>query len=397
MKIAGLLTSKSVPILLIIIAMVLSWLELGQIACIPLIITLIFLTVSVNKSTTKQVDISQSDTPDNELMTAEAWMVAASTLDGVFNDLDKDLDQACDVIKSATNSISGSLTGLNNASTNQQAVLNEMVTDLINVTQSSSDEHHQQTDGLSISADESGTIIEGFINTIDSLQAETRGMSDEFGSMFQQAQAISHSLNSVNEITSQTNLLALNAAIEAARAGEAGRGFAVVADEVRALSQKTAEFSKNISEDTRKIINTIQNVSERVENISNYDLKEAHDSRQRVDEIWNSITKLNSNVVDKINTVSNISTGIREHVQSGVISLQFEDITSQLIGHIRNRIYTIKRLSIQLSSCISSLDDQHALAAMLVKLQEESAQAMETIGESAISQKNIDTGSVDLF
>ncbi|HIF51302.1 MAG TPA: hypothetical protein EYQ42_07255 [Thiotrichaceae bacterium] len=222
-------------------------------------------------------------------------------------------------------------------------------------------------------------------------------MSSDFVTITDQAKTISTSLKSVNEITSQTNLLALNAAIEAARAGEAGRGFAVVADEVRHLSQKTELFNKQISEDTRKIIEAIENVSKRVNIISKYDLETAHESRQRIDEIWASMSNLNLSVVDKTHVISDISNGISEHVQTGVISLQFEDITSQLIAHIRNRIYTIKKLSIQLTSCISSLDDHQTLNTMLGQLQEESDAAMQTLGESSIKQQNIDTGSVDLF
>lgn len=404
MKIQGLLKKlahPSVPILFIIIAIGLSLSGQTTFACIPLVITLIILAPTLKKKSTTEVSPDkpddQSEISTLEDLNAEAWMITATTLDGVFNDLDKDLNQAGDVIKSATNSIAGTLTGLENASSSQQAVLTSMIDELLQVTKSSNEEHEEQTKGIDNSAKESGTIINGFINTIDSIQSETKHMSNEFVSITEQAKTISDTLKSVNEITSQTNLLALNAAIEAARAGEAGRGFAVVADEVRHLSQKTDQFNKHISEDTRKIIDSIEMVSSRIDTITEYDLETAHESRQRVDDIWNSISNLNASVVDKTKTVSELSEGIGNHIHTGVISLQFEDITSQLIEHIRNRIYTIKNLSMQLTSCINSMDDHNAFRAMVGKLEQQSKAAMETLGQSSIKQQNIDTGSVDLF
>jgi methyl-accepting chemotaxis protein len=396
------LTHHSVLIMLIVIAMGLSLLNQGAaLTCIPLAITLIILLATFKKKPATEIPSSQTESKSDEDdfldLNAEAWMITATTLDSVFSDLDKDLNQAVDVIKSAANSIAGTLTGLDDASSSQQAVLTAMIDELLEVTHSNDDEHLEQTNGLNNSAKESGTIINGFINTIDSIQSETKHMSDEFVSITEQAKTISGTLTSVNEITSQTNLLALNAAIEAARAGEAGRGFAVVADEVRHLSQKTDQFNKQISEDTRKIIDAIGNVSSRIDTISSYDLETAHESRQRVDEIWGTISNLNTSVVDKTKTVSELSEGIGQHIHTGVVSLQFEDITSQLIEHIRNRIYTIKGLSMQLTSCINSLDDHNAFRAMVGKLEEQSQAAMETLGQSSVKQQNIETGSVDLF
>ena len=102
-------------------------------------------------------------------------------------------------------------------------------------------------------AEKGSAIVSDTINAIREVNAKAESMADTMDTLDHQAQGISNVMNMITDIADQTNLLALNAAIEAARAGEAGRGFAVVADEVRKLAEKTMTATKEVGEVIRAI------------------------------------------------------------------------------------------------------------------------------------------------
>ena len=102
-------------------------------------------------------------------------------------------------------------------------------------------------------AEHGATVVQDVVGAITTVQRDSTALKGDMGKLAEHAQNINQIMGVISDIADQTNLLALNAAIEAARAGEAGRGFAVVADEVRKLAEKTMASTTDVGNAIRAI------------------------------------------------------------------------------------------------------------------------------------------------
>ncbi len=121
-------------------------------------------------------------------------------------------------------------------------------------------------DDMRREAQEGEQVVDATVQAISSVADETTTLQRTMDHLDKQAEGIGAILQVIQDIADQTNLLALNAAIEAARAGEAGRGFAVVADEVRKLAEKTMTATKDVAQSVSSIQSGVQENTQAVQN-----------------------------------------------------------------------------------------------------------------------------------
>ena len=246
--------------------------------------------------------------------------------------------------------------------------------------------------------DDASALMQSLIDALVQVSKQSVETVHRIDDMVVQMDGIFALLEDVKAIADQTNLLALNAAIEAARAGEAGRGFAVVADEVRQLSQRSNAMNEQIREHVQAGKQAIARVRETVGEMASRDMNVAIGAKDQVDNALAQVAGYNQFMAGQIDRLSAISDRISEEVGRAVRFLQFEDIVTQSLDSARGHLQylqTLGQLSQQLLAQVTDPDEERlgALRGELAALEE----ALANGKGKPVDQDSMQCGEVELF
>lgn len=199
-------------------------------------------------------------------------------------------------------------------------------------------------------------LIRATIEDIRNQSTYTQNDASKVQALAEQTQKIGSIVGTIDEIAAQTNLLALNAAIEAARAGEAGRGFAVVADEVRALASRTSKSTQEISAMVHQVQKDASEATSSM-NTSVENINAVADRASTIEGTLNSILDYVGQVNDQIRMIATAAeeqTTATSEISANMqkISSDTEEIVQsaeQAIGHCDSSVDSIRNLVQNLS------------------------------------------------
>ncbi|BBN83615.1 chemotaxis protein [Pseudoalteromonas sp. A25] len=218
-----------------------------------------------------------------------------------INALVKDIQQNAHTLNSSAQHFETQINDIRNQCRSQQGTANQAANNteaVHHMAQNVSDNCQGSLDEIAQTdqfAHSGNTLISNTVNQVAQLNSSLDASAAEISQLESESNNITNILGVIRGIAEQTNLLALNAAIEAARAGEQGRGFAVVADEVRTLAQRSHDATQEIEQVLTKLIEQTRSVSSKMTesvNASNQAIEQSEEAHQAFENIASSVTKV---------------------------------------------------------------------------------------------------------
>ena len=241
-------------------------------------------------------------------------MQALKEMNDNLSNLIKDARKNAEEVFSASSELAASASQVaagsqaqSEAASSMAAAVEEMTVSVTQIADHANEAHTIAKESSAL-ATTGGNVIHGTISEMKGIAESVNESSRIVQELAKQSEQISGIVKIIKEVAEQTNLLALNAAIEAARAGEQGRGFAVVADEVRKLAERTSLSTIEISDVIGKIQGSINDATESLHS----GVEMANQGMEKARQAGDSVSQINTGSQRVVGTVNDISSALKE-------------------------------------------------------------------------------------
>jgi methyl-accepting chemotaxis protein len=299
------------------------------------------------------------------------------------------------LVSGAIEELQSSFDTLNNKTKNQKDVAESLLYALTDTTSEQDTKKDVETINFRTFIAETEQVLEYFVDNVVDTSKSSMLLMHKIDDMNVSIESIVTLLDDVRAISDKTNLLALNASIEAARAGDAGRGFSVVADEVRKLAIQSHEFNDQINEVVVKTIQNMESARELITVLASKDMNAALNSKKRVNEMTDEITALNNSAETSTHELSELTADIDKNVGVAVRALQFEDMVIQLIQQIQVRVEFTNNIISKLNKV--ELNGDKPQESLLEEIVGEINSLSDTLTKDVVKQESMSEGEIELF
>ncbi|GGP23351.1 methyl-accepting chemotaxis protein [Silvimonas iriomotensis] len=266
-----------------------------------------FINVQRNLDFTQRVPVGRNDEIGAAVRAFNQLLDGLQgSLQGISQQIRQVAGAATDMSRNAVE-MSGNASSTSEAASNMAATVQQVTVSINHVADRAGEANELSRESGKL-AKTGSQVIESTVSRIEGIAGTVRTAADEITSLQTMSGEINAVVKVIKEIADQTNLLALNAAIEAARAGEQGRGFAVVADEVRKLAERTSASTQEIS----ATVGSIQDGALRAVSSMQEVVSRMEDGVGHAREAGQAIVEIRRGANDVVERVDDISTAIQE-------------------------------------------------------------------------------------
>jgi methyl-accepting chemotaxis protein len=395
----SLLTIGTMLVLFLSGARLFHWLSVGGLGVGWLVI---MVTTLRSISTTVAHQWTNIDTQVAELTSRTSGFhgYLAGEFNGQFENIRSENRQVQDILADAVDRLISNFTSVEEQSRQQQEVA-------LHLTRRSSRNEGPKDSNLDFESlrNQIEGVLQTFVEATSSNSRVAHDLVAEMGRTSSQFQGVLGMLGEVRKIAAQTNLLAINATIEAARAGQAGRGFAVVAEEVRQLSVHSNGFSDKIGEQVDGISSALRSVESTINKMAEQESQLVASASSRVGDLMAKTKEFSQQVEDSAEKITILSKQVEAGVRSAVTSLQFQDMSTQVIAHVNQRLEILGSILAKMAELPLEIESagfgvKEVCELRLQQFAQTLAAASELVEKAQhnpVSQQSLDTGDIELF